>query len=164
MPDAALDCERDGAAVGGICRRLDGIPLAIELRPGGHVALTVWAPDEQLEAFGLALGALEGLDAEISFPSPLPLDGAGPDALEPLLAAAGFTATAHPQLDLTWSLADPTPLADLMARFLGLDTGGDGVVAADTALVDAAVRERNAREGTTAVPNPAVLATARRPA
>ena len=50
------------------------------------------------------------------------------------------------------------------ARFLALERGGDGVVAADTARVDAAVRERNAAWATAPCPTPAILATARRPA
>ncbi len=132
------------------------------LRPGGRVALTVWAPDDRLEAFGLGFGALGALQIELTPPRATPLDGAEPSIYPQLLEAAGFDALEVQELDIRWDLRDSTPLADLLARFLGLDTYGADVPAAYASAVDAAVRERTARVGNSSVPNPAVLVAGRR--
>jgi SAM-dependent methyltransferase len=132
------------------------------LRHGGRLAFTVWAPDERLEAFGLALAGLEQLAVEVTPPAAAPLDGADPSVFPALLADVGFVDAHVEELPIGWDLRDPAPLADLFDRFIGLDAHGPAVQARYAAIVDAAVREWAAEAGTTVVPNPALLVAATR--
>jgi hypothetical protein len=82
------------------------------LRGSGRLALTVWAADDRLVAFNLALAAVGDLGVDVAAPGAAPLDGADAGVHRQLLTAAGFENVdrwstkprhAQPPLRLNWS-------------------------------------------------------------
>jgi SAM-dependent methyltransferase len=132
------------------------------LRPGGRVALTVWAPDERLVAFGLAMAAIGELGVDIAAPPATPLDGADPAMYRRLLTAAGFDTIVAEELAVCWDLADPGPLSDLFDRLLDLGSLGADIRQRYADAVVSAVQAWTAEASTTSVPNPAQLISATR--
>jgi SAM-dependent methyltransferase len=134
------------------------------LRPGGRIAMTVWAPDELLEGFGVGLAPLGELGIEAEAPLEGPLVYATGAAFLELLDEAGFVQPALRQLDTVWRVRDGRPVAALFSRYLDLGSQPGDVLERYAAAVDRCVHARLGPDGWAALPNPALLALAQRPA
>lgn len=136
------------------------------LRPGGRVAFTVWGELERLEAFGVAFAALEslGLGSDDAPPEPpLPL-GRPLVEYEAALEQAAFVQPSARTLEIGWRVRGGGAIIDGFERFLGLaPILSDEQRIAFATAVEEAVTSRAATDGTTYLPNPAILATARKP-
>jgi SAM-dependent methyltransferase len=136
------------------------------LRPGGRVALTVWGELEREEAINIAFAALAeiGLDADEEGPQP-PLPFGRPLAeYQAALAQAGFVQPLARYLEIGWRVRGADTIVDGFARYAGLDQAvGDEQRAAFAAAIERAVTSRAGPDGTTYLPNPAILAAAGKP-
>jgi SAM-dependent methyltransferase len=132
------------------------------LRGGGRVACTVWAPQEELVAFGLGFGPLAELPVEVAMLPGVPLDAAESPELIGLLGGAGFVDVELRELATGWDLTDPSGLIALMDRLLALGDHGPEVQRqyADAVRRDVAAWKGSA--GTSVAPNPTRLLSGRK--
>jgi SAM-dependent methyltransferase len=136
------------------------------LRPGGRIAFTVWGELERLEAFGVAFAALGELGlGEDEAPPEMPLPMGRPLAeYEAALEQAGFVQPSARNLEIGWRVRGGEAIIDGFERFFGLaGVLSDEQRAAFAATVQQAVASRAAADGTTYLPNPAILAAGRKP-
>jgi SAM-dependent methyltransferase len=135
------------------------------LRPGGRIAFTVWDELERLEAFAVAFAALAqlGLGDEEPPPEP-PLPMGRPLAeYEAALEQADFVQPSARNLEIGWRVQGGAAIIDGFERFFGLvDALTDDQRAAFAAAVEEAVASRAGSDGTAYLPNPAILAAARK--
>jgi SAM-dependent methyltransferase len=161
FPDASFD-----AVTMGFCLHHTADPTTVlrearrVLRPGGRLALTVWDDMTNLEAFGLGFAAFA--DELPDHPPPQPL-GEQPGDYERLLEHSRFAGPTARVLSLEWPVTDGAPLFDGFVRFLGLETLPPERAAIIRSRLDDAVRQRVDTTGTARLPNPAIIASARRP-
>ena len=136
------------------------------LRPGGRIAFTVWDEFERLEAFGVAFAALAELglsDDDVPPEPPLPLGRPLPE-YEAALEQAGFTHPSARSLEIGWRVRGGGAIIDGFERFLGLaPILSDEQRRTFATAVEQAVTSRAATDGTTYLPNPAILASAAKP-
>jgi SAM-dependent methyltransferase len=136
------------------------------LRPGGRVACTVWAELERCEATTIAFAAL----AEIGFSGsddapqpPLPF-GQPLTAYQTALQQAGFTQPLARHVEIGWRVHSAAPVIDSFERYAGLaQLVSEEQRTAFAAAIDKAISSRAQPDGTTHLPNPAILAAARKP-
>lgn len=136
------------------------------LRPGGRIACTVWADLEQLDAFGVGFTALAELGLVDDNEAPQPPLSFGRPLLdyESALVQASFVQASARQLDIGWRLRGGATLVDGFERFAGLpDVATDEQRATFAASIERAVESRAGADGTSYLPNPAILAAARKP-
>lgn len=134
------------------------------LRPGGRVSFAVWAPTDQLEAFGLAFAAVAELRALGDLPNVQPPPIADqPTDYEDLLLDVGFVTPNARMLDLEWALPDGAAMFDGFDAFLDLTARPAALRSALRRRLDAEVSARAGPDGIARIPNPAVVAAARRP-
>jgi SAM-dependent methyltransferase len=132
------------------------------LRPGGRIAFTVWAPADQLEAFGVAFAAVaESVPMEdpSSTPQP-PILGTEPADYETVLTRAGFSHPTARILDLTWPVTDGATIFDGFDRFLDLSGQTPEVRAQIRQRLDELVRAKTGPDGVARLRNPAIIAAA----
>jgi SAM-dependent methyltransferase len=86
------------------------------LRPGGRLALTVWAPPEDAVGFGIVLGAVQRHgDPEVRLPEGPPFFRfSNPEELQHALRDAGLTDVRVTRAPQTWRLAHEEDLFDIM--------------------------------------------------
>lgn len=128
------------------------------LRPGGRLAFAVWAPNEQLEAFGVAFGAVTGIADLGDMPDlqPPPI-GSEPADYVDLVTGAGFVHAHARTLGLCWALSDGGPMFDGFDRFLDLADVGEEQRAAIRQQMDEQVLDRLGPDGLAHLPNPAIV-------
>jgi SAM-dependent methyltransferase len=166
VPDGSVD-----AVTLGFCLHHTGDPTTVlaevhrVLRPGGRLALAVWAPMEELEAFGVGFGAVTSIlpPGDDAPPAQPPALGDTPDAHADLLAGAGFVQPTARRLPLSWPLADGAALFDGFDRFIGLEGQPDDLRDRIRTRIDELVRERAGADGLAHLANPAIVAAAKRP-
>jgi SAM-dependent methyltransferase len=165
IPDATID-----AITLGFCLHHTGDPTAVlaearrVLRPGGRLALAVWAPNAELEAFGLGLSAVnEVLPPDDEPPAQPTTLGETPDEHADLLSNAGFIHPTARKLALRWPVSSGAALFDLFDRFIGLHEQTDHVRQQIRTRIDRLVAERTDADGIARLPNPAIVAAAGRP-
>lgn len=131
------------------------------LRPGGRVAFAVWAPAEQLDAFGLAFDAVSRHTdlGDITNLQP-PAIGSDPQDYIELLHRAGFAHAHARTLDLTWQVTDGHALFDGFDRFLDLSIQDPDARPQIREAIDREIRRRLDADGTAHLANPAIVATA----
>jgi SAM-dependent methyltransferase len=159
--------ESHDAVTLGFCLHHAAEPAAIlreanrVLRPGGRIAFAVWAPTEQLEAFGVAFAAIaESLPMdEPNVPQP-PALGTTPSDYEDLLTQTGFVRPTARVLDLSWSLADGATMFDGFDRFLDLSGQPPSIRDQIRRRLDAHIRKRVGADGLAHLANPAIIASA----
>ena len=138
------------------------------LKPGGHIAATVWARPEHNPAFRIILEAIERHGTKVDLP-PGPPFFRFADAEEAgrVLLAAGFVESHTQLVQQYWRLASPD---DLFAAFkagtvlMAAVLGAQPEQASQT--IRLAVREavlEFAQDGICVVPAPVVLSSARKP-
>ena len=134
------------------------------LRPGGRLSFAVWAPQDELEAFGLAFGAVvENIDlGEVPDLQP-PAIATTPADYEGLLVEMGFEQPSARTLDLTWQLADGSSMFTGFDGFLDLSNQTPGLRDAVRQTIDDQVGKRIESDGLAHLPNPAVIAAASKP-
>jgi SAM-dependent methyltransferase len=136
------------------------------LRPGGRVAFTVWGEVERLEAISIALSALAevGLESDDDAPQP-PLSFGRPlTDYQTALEQAGFIQPIARNLEIGWRVRGAAPIIDGFERYAGLaQHASDQQRTGFAAAVEHAVSSRADSDGTTYLPNPAILAAARKP-
>jgi SAM-dependent methyltransferase len=134
------------------------------LRPGGRLSFAVWAPADQLEAFGVAFAAVAEVGAAADVPSvPPPPIADQPDGYEDLLIELGFVTPTARVVDLAWTLPDGAAMFDGFDAYFDLTTQPAAVRAALRRRLDEEVGSRAGPDGLARIPNPAVVAAARRP-
>ena len=165
IPEATID-----AITLGFCLHHTGDPTAVlaearrVLRPGGRLALAVWAPNAELEAFGLGFSAINDvLPPDDEPPAQPPALGETPDEHADLLSNAGFIHPTARKLALHWPIATSAALFDLFDRFIGLHEQPDHVRQQIRTRIDRLVAERTDADGIARLPNPAIVAAAGRP-
>jgi hypothetical protein len=128
--------------------------------------LSVWGELERLEAFGIAFAALARLGiGEDEAPPELPLPMGRPLVeYEAALEQAAFVQPSARSLQIGWRVQGGGAIIDGFERFFGLAP----VLTAEQRIafgnaVEHAVVERADPDGTTYLPNPAILAAARKP-
>jgi SAM-dependent methyltransferase len=134
------------------------------LRPGGRVAFSVWGPGPLLELFGLVfeiIGRLVELDGGPS----LQAAAIGDDLrdYEVLLAVHGLEQPWARLVDIAWLLTDGSSVFEGFDRYFDLSSQPETIRRAIRDELDAAVRQRADATGRARIPNPAVVAAARRP-
>lgn len=132
------------------------------LRPGGAVAVTVWAAPERLEAFAVGFSVLA--DADLPTAPETPAFASDPEGVVAVLIAATFVEPFARELPLTWSVADGRPLFSGFSAYVGLDAQPDAVRRQTQARLDHAVALRLGADRLAHLPNPAIVAAAHRPA
>lgn len=129
------------------------------LRPGGRLALAVWSPNEQLEAFGLAFGAIADVIDLGGMPDlQPPAIGSEPADYIELLTRSGFAHAHARTVDLCWALSDGGPMFDGFVRFLdlaNLDTAKRDVIRQQ---MDDQITQRHGPDRVALIPNPAIVA------
>lgn len=134
------------------------------LRPGGRVAFSVWAPGPRLELFGLVFDVIGRLATLENGPS-LQAPAIGDDLrdYEALLGLTGFEQPTARIVDIGWSLTDSGALFEAFDAYL--DLGGQTATTRQAIRdeLDAAIRQRADATGRARIPNPAIVAAARRP-
>lgn len=152
----------------GFCLHHTADPVAVlnearrVLRPGGRIALTVWAPPDQLQAFGVAftaIGESVALD-ELAVPQ-APAVATSPDEYRQLLTDNGFVHATARLLPLTWDVNDGSKIFDGFDRFLDLSNQPATTRTRIQERLDQIVGELRQADGITRLANPAVVASAR---
>ncbi len=134
------------------------------LRPGGRLAFAVWAPPEQLEAFGLAFATIGELVPLQDLPTLQgPAFGTSPSDFELFLTRMGFTCPTSRLLEISWSLADGALIFDGFDRFLNLGDQPEHRREEIRQRLDREVRSRIGVDGQAHLPNPAIIAAATKP-
>ncbi len=130
------------------------------LRPGGRLAFAVWAPNEQLEAFGLAFEAvLSATDlGEMADLQP-PAIGSTPNDYSQLLTDCGFAKSHARTLNLTWPVTDGESMFDGFDRFLNLADQSAAVKKTIRHAIDQQIQQRVDGDGIAHIANPAIVAT-----
>lgn len=132
------------------------------LRPGGRIAFTVWAPVEQLEAFGIAFNAIaESVpsDDAPSTPQP-PILGTEPADYEAVLTTAGFSQPTARTIRLTWDVSDGATMFDGFDRVLDLTDQPPEIRARIRRRLDQLINGRTSPDGVAHLDNPAIIAAA----
>jgi SAM-dependent methyltransferase len=170
--DLPFDAESFDAVTFGFCLHHmaePGAALAAArrvLRPGGRIAFTVWGELERLEAFGVAFAALGELglgEQDAPLEPPLPM-GRPLAEYEAALERAGFVQPNARNLEIGWRVRGGAAIVDGFERFFGLPSVlSDEQRAEFAGIVEQAVASRAGTDGTTYLPNPAILAAARTP-
>jgi len=136
------------------------------LRPGGRIACTVWAALERCEATSIAFAALAeiGFGGDSDAPQP-PLPFGQPlAAYQTALQEAGFIQPLTRHTEIGWRVRSAAPVIDSFERYAGLpQLVSDEQRTAFAAAVERAISSRAQPDGTTYLPNPAILAAARKP-
>ncbi len=134
------------------------------LRPGGRVAFSVWAPASRLELFGLVFETIGRLAVLDDGPS-LQAAAIGDELrdYEILLAGQGFEHPSARVVDMAWQLTDGSSVFEGFDRYFDLSRLPAATRQAIRDALDSAVRERADVAGLARIPNPAVVAAARRP-
>ena len=136
------------------------------LKPGGHYALTVWAPPDRAVGFGMVLRAIEAHGtANVGLPEGPPFFRFSNQAeFRRSLETAGFTGVGFRELPLTWTLRSADAAFDAMSRG-GVRTAA--VLRAQTPEALAKVRadirksvESFSKGAEFVIPMPAILASA----
>jgi SAM-dependent methyltransferase len=164
LPYSDRSCD---AVTLGFCLHHAAEPTAIlreanrVLRTGGRLALAVWGPTEQLEAFGVAFAAIaEAIPTDQpDVPQPPPL-GTTPSDYETLLTQNGFVRPTARVLELSWPLADGASIFDGFDRFLDLANQPDDIRAQIRHGLDAQICPRVGADGFAHLANPAIVAAA----
>jgi SAM-dependent methyltransferase len=134
------------------------------VRPGGRLSFAVWAPQEQLEAFGLAFGAVVD-DVELGDMPDLqpPAIAITPADYEDLLIEMGFEQPSARILELTWDLADGSSMFVGFDGFLDLGDQSPALRDAIRRTIGDQISKRVGSDGFAHLPNPAVIAAASKP-
>jgi SAM-dependent methyltransferase len=134
------------------------------LRPGGRLSFAVWAPREELEAFGLAFGAVvENIElGEVPSLQP-PAIATTPADYEDLLIEMGFEQPSARVLPLSWELADGSSMFIGFDGFLDLSDQSPELRDAVRGSIDDQISKRLESDGLAYLPNPAVIAAASKP-
>jgi SAM-dependent methyltransferase len=162
-PDASFD-----AVTIGFClhHTVDAAAVLREasrvLRPGGRIAYTVWAANDRLQAFGIAFGAVAELVPDLAASPQPPSIGDAPPDHERLLSDNGFVQPTARTLELTWALTDGEAIMDGFSRYLDLADQPDAIRRALRNRLDEEVARRAGTDGIAHIPNPAIIASARR--
>ena len=134
------------------------------LRPGGRIAFTVWAPADQLEAFGVAFAAVAQFVApEQQSTTQPPAIGTEPADYETLLTQTGFSRPTARTVDLSWPLTDGAAIFDGFDRFLNLTDQTPDIRAQIRRRLDDLVRDNAGPDGVARLRNPAIIAAATKP-
>jgi SAM-dependent methyltransferase len=135
------------------------------LRPGGRVAFTLWAAMDRLEAFAVAFGALAAAGVALPTDPPQPplAFGLDPEAYLEVLETAGFAQPTARVLEIGWPATGSAAIVQAFANYAGLGEQSEQLRARFSAAVEDAIRGRADDHGQAFLPNPAVLASARRP-
>jgi ubiquinone/menaquinone biosynthesis C-methylase UbiE len=152
----------------GFCLHHTANPLAVlseakrVLRPGGRLSLAVWAPADQLQAFGIGFTAVgEHVPlADLAMPQP-PAVATSPDDYRQLLADSGFTHPTARILHLTWDVTDGSSIFDGFDTFLDLSGQPVATRASIRERLDQMVRDHRQADGIARLANPAIVAAAR---
>ncbi len=162
-PDDSFD-----AVTLGFCLHHTAHPTAVlseakrVLRPGGRLSLAVWAPADQLEAFGLAFTAIgESIPPADAPTAQPPVIGNCPADYQRLLNEAGFSQATARTMDLTWDLVDGSTIFDGFDRYLDLTNQPETTRNTIRRRLDQLIDERRGRDGLARLANPAILAGAR---
>lgn len=162
-PDASFDavtigfCLHHTVDAGAVLREAKRV-----LRPGGRIAYTVWAANDQLEAFGIAFGAVAELVPNLASTPQAPAIGDAPADHERLLTVNGFVQPTARTLELTWALTDGAAILDGFSRYLNLADQPDDIRRALRNRLDAEVARRAGTDDIVHIPNPAIIASARK--
>lgn len=134
------------------------------LRPGGRISFAVWAPQEELQAFGLAFGAVvENIElGDIPDLQPPPI-AVSPADYENLLIEMGFEKPSARTLDLAWVLADGSSMFTGFDGFLDLTGHSPERRDAVRRSINDQISQRVQSDGLAHLPNPAVIAAASKP-
>ena len=134
------------------------------LRPGGRLSFAVWAPQEKLQAFGLAFGAVvENIElGEVPNLQP-PAIATTPADYEELLTEMGFAQPSARILELSWKLADGSSMFIGFDGFLDLSDQSPDLRDAVRRSIDDQISMRVESDGLAYLPNPAVIAAASKP-
>jgi SAM-dependent methyltransferase len=134
------------------------------LRPGGRLSFAVWAPQEELEAFGLAFGAVvENIElGEVPDLQP-PAVATTPADYEDLLIEMGFEQPSARILQLSWELADGSSMFIGFDGFLDLSDQAPDLRDAVRRTMDDQISKRVGSDSLAHVANPAVIAAASKP-
>lgn len=134
------------------------------LRPGGRLSFAVWAPQEELEAFGLAFGAVvDNVDlGDVPDLQP-PAIATTPADYEDLLVEMGFEQPSARVLQLTWDLADGSSMFVGFDGFLDLSDQAPDLRDEVRRTLDDQIAKRVGSDGYARLPNPAVIAAASKP-
>lgn len=161
-PDGSFD-----AVTLGFCLHHTAHPTAVlneakrVLRPGGRVSFAVWAPADQLEAFGLAFTAIgESIAPAAAQTAQPPVIGSCPADYQRLLHDAGFVHATARTIDLSWDLVDGSTIFDGFDRYL--DLANQPATTRDTIMqrLDQLINERRGSDGLAHLANPAIVAAA----
>lgn len=134
------------------------------LRPGGRLAFAVWAPQEELEAFGVAFGAVvQTIDlGDVPNLQP-PAIASSPADYEGLLIEMEFEHPVARLLDLSWQLTDGATMFDGFDGFLDLSDQSPTLRDTIRRVLDDEIGQRVEADGVARLPNPAVVAAAMKP-
>jgi SAM-dependent methyltransferase len=134
------------------------------LRPGGRLSFAVWAPQEELEAFGLAFGAVvENVElGDVPDLQP-PAIATTPADYEDLLVEMGFEHPSARKLELTWDLADGSSMFVGFDGFLDLSDQSPDLRDAVRRTIGDQITKNVGPDGLAHLPNPAVIAAASKP-
>jgi SAM-dependent methyltransferase len=134
------------------------------LRPGGRLAFAVWASQEELQAFGLAFGAVvENVElGDVPDLQP-PAIATSPAEYEDLLVEMGFEHPSARVLELTWDLTDGASMFVGFDGFLDLSDQTPASRDAVRRSLDEQIAKSIGADGIAHLPNPAVIAAASKP-